>query len=147
MALARWTPLRDVLQLQNEMNRLFSTPAAVSRQDDIYATAWTPQVDIFEDENGIRLHADLPGVEQKDLDVKVENGTLSLRGERRLAHEANKENYHRIERYFGTFSRSFALPDYADAENVGASFKNGVLDVTIPKRAEKRPKQIKIEVK
>jgi HSP20 family protein len=147
MALMRFsTPLRDMLQFQNEMNRLFSSyPAA--NQEEALTGAWAPQVDIYEDADGIRLHADLPGIEQKDLDIQVDSGTLTLKGERRLVNEAKKENYHRIERSYGMFSRSFSLPDYADTEHVEASFKNGVLEVKIPKRAEKKPKQIKVEVK
>jgi HSP20 family protein len=146
MALARWTPLREMAQLQNEMNRFFSgLPTA--NQEELLTSSWAPQVDIYEDQDGIRLHADVPGVDQKDLDVKVENRMLTLRGERKLAQEEKKENYHRIERSYGAFTRSFMLPEYADADKVEAAFKNGVLEVKIPKREEKRPKQIKVEVK
>ena len=147
MALMRFSsPLRDMLQFQNEMNRLLSTYSPAS-QEDTLTGAWAPQVDIYEDADGIKVHADLPGVEQKDLDIQVDNGMLTVKGERKLAHEEKKENYHRIERSYGSFARSFSLPDYADTEHVEASFKNGVLQVSIPKRAEKKPKQIKVEVK
>lgn len=147
MALMRFTsPFRDLLQMQNEMNRLFSTYQAGPQQETM-TSDWAPQVDIFEDADGIKLHADLPGIEQKDIDIQVDRGTLTVKGERKLQNEEKKENYHRIERSYGMFSRSFGLPDYADTEHVEASFKNGVLEVKIPKKAEKKPKQIKVEVK
>lgn len=149
MALVRYSPLREMMQLQNDVNRLFSGffPAGGQQQEDVTASAWSPQVDVYEDADGIKVHADIPGVDQKDLEIQVVNNTLSIRGERRLANEEKKENYHRIERMYGSFSRSFLLPDYADTEKVDASFKNGVLEVSIPKKAEKKPKQIKIDVK
>lgn len=148
MALVRYsTPLREMLQLQNDMNRLFTGFFPNGQQEEMAAAAWSPQVDVYEDTEGIRVHADLPGVEQKDLDIQVDNNTLTVKGERRLMNEDKKENYHRIERVHGSFSRSFMLPEYADTEKVEASFKNGVLEVRIPKRAEKKPKQIKVDVK
>jgi HSP20 family protein len=146
MALVRYSPLREMMQWQNEMNRLFNAVPQTT-QEELLTSAWAPQVDIYEDAEGIKLHADLPGVDQKDLDLQVDNGMLTMRGERKLKNEENKENYHRIERYHGAFPRSFMLPDYADTEKVEARFKDGVLEVTIPKRAEKKPKQIKVEVK
>lgn len=146
MALMRYSPLREMFQLQNEMNRLFSG-FQQAPQEELLTSAWSPQVDIYEDAEGIRLHADLPGVNQKDLDLQVDNGMLTVRGERKLQNEDKKENYHRIERYHGSFTRSFMLPDYADTERVEARFKDGVLEVSIPKKAEKKPKQIRVEIK
>ncbi len=143
MALMRYTsPFRELAQIQNDLNRFFSPS-----QEELLSTAWSPQVDIYEDENGISLHADAPGVDQKDIDVRVENGMLTLKGERKLEREDKKENYHRVERAYGSFTRSFMLPDYADTERIEATFRNGVLDVYIPKKAEKKPKQIKVAVK
>ena len=145
MALMRWSPWRDMMSLQNDMNRVFPGWAAGDKEE-MLATEWTPHVDIYEDEAGIKLHADVPGVAQNDLDVKVENGMLTLKGERKLEKEDKKENYHRIERMYGSFSRSFLLPDYADTERVEAKFKDGVLEVAIPKKAEKQPKKIKVAI-
>jgi HSP20 family protein len=146
MALVRYTPFRDLLQMQNDINRIFSATAPAA-QEELLSSGWSPQVDIFEDENGIHLELDVPGVDQKDLDVKVDSGMLTVKGERKLAREDHKDNYHRVERQHGVFSRSFMLPDYADTERVEAHNKSGVLNVFIPKRAEKKPKQIKVEVK
>lgn len=145
MSLVRWSPLREMLQLHNEMNRLLNLPT--TREEEMLASAWSPQVDVYEDENGIRLHADVPGLDQKDLDVRVDNGVLTLKGERKLEREDKKDNYHRIERYHGSFARSFVLPDYADTDKVEATYRNGVLEVFIPKRPEKKPKQVKVDVK
>ena len=145
MALMRWSPWRDMMSLQNDMNRVFPGWAATDKEE-MLATEWSPHVDIYEDEAGIKLHADVPGVSQNDLDVKVENGMLTLKGERKLEKEDKKENYHRIERMYGSFTRSFLLPDYADTEKVEAKFKDGVLEVAIPKKAEKQPKKIKVAI-
>lgn len=147
MALVRYSPLREMMQLQTDVNRLFSGFFPTGTQEDVTASAWSPQVDVYEDADGIKVHADIPGVEQKDLEIQIVNNTLSIKGERRLANEEKKENYHRIERTYGSFSRSFLLPEYADTEKVDASFKNGVLEVSIPKKAEKKPKQINVQVK
>ena len=147
MAIVRWSPLRDLMQLQSDMNRWLSAYPQGSEQEELMTSNWSPSVDIYEDENGIRLHADVPGIDQKDLDVKVENGMLTVKGERKLDREDKKANYHRIERYYGQFTRSFMLPDYDDTEKVEATCKQGVLEVFIPKKAEKRPKQIKVDVK
>ena len=145
MALMRWSPWRDMLSLQNDMSRVF--PGwGVGDKEEMLTTDWSPQVDIYEDEAGIKLRADVPGVAQNDLDVKVENGMLTIKGERKLEKEDKKENYHRIERVYGAFTRSFLLPDYADTEKVEAKFKDGVLEVALPKKAEKQPKKIKVAI-
>ena len=145
MALMRWNPWRDMMSLQNEMNRVFPGWAAGDKEE-MLSTDWSPQVDIYEDETSIKVRADVPGVAQNDLDVKVENGMLTIKGERKLEKEDKKENYHRIERVYGAFTRSFLLPDYADTDKVEAKFKDGVLDVTLPKKAEKQPKKIQVAI-
>lgn len=132
--------------LQREMNRLFSSIAPLGEQE-LAEMAWSPEVDVYEDDKAIRVQADIPGVEPKDVDVNIEGGRLTVHGERKLEKEDKKENYRRVERSYGSFTRSFTLPDYADTEKVDASFKNGVLDITIPKRPEEAKKSRKVEVK
>ena len=108
-------------------------------------SAWNPSVDIFENDNEVVIKAELPGMNAKDIDVKLENNILTLKGERHFEKEAKEENYHRIEREYGTFSRTFALPTAVDGEKVAAEYKDGVLKVVLPKREEKKAKPIKIE--
>src|SRR5438552_14370379 len=107
---------------------------------------WAPAVDIYEQDNNIVLKAELPGVDPKDVDIRLENNTLALRGERKFDNEVKKENYHRVERAYGAFTRSFTLPTVVDQGNIKAEFKDGVLRVTLPKREEAKPKQIQISV-
>jgi HSP20 family protein len=107
---------------------------------------WTPAVDIYEDEDAVTLRAELPGVEPKDVDVRFENGVLTLRGERKLEQEEKRENYHRVERSYGTFTRSFALPGTVDAEKIRAEAKNGILAIVLPKRSEAKPRAIQVKV-
>jgi HSP20 family protein len=145
MALALRSPFQDLFQLHDDMNRLFGAVSPTPRREEAPQGA-TPQVDIFEDENGIHLQMDVPGVDQKDLDVQVDSGMLTIKGERRLEREERRENYHRVERFYGPFTRSFVLPDYADAERVEATYKQGVLELFIPKKAEMKPRQIKVAV-
>ncbi len=142
--LTRWDPAREFTSLQNQMNRLFSglSPAG----DDLMATGFVPAVDIYEDEHAITLKAEVPGIEEKDIDVRLENQTLTLRGERKFEKEEKEENFHRIERRYGSFTRSFTLPNTVDVENVKAEYANGVLSVRLPKRAEAKPRQIRVGV-
>jgi HSP20 family protein len=109
-------------------------------------TTWAPSVDIYETENELVLKADLPDLNEKDLDVQVENNMLTIRGERRFEQKVKEENYLRIERTYGSFSRSFSLPNTISSENIKAEYKNGVLTIEMPKRAESKPKQVKISV-
>ena len=142
----RWDPFRELGTLQDRMNRLFQdfTPG---REDELLATgSFVPPVDVYEDEHGITLKLEVPGVEQKDIDVRLENNTLSVRGERKFETEEKEENFHRIERRYGAFSRSFALPTTVDPEQVNAEFENGVLKIKLAKRAEAKPKQIKVNI-
>lgn len=137
-------------QLQQEMNRLLSSFPTFTFpsffEEELTAGAWAPQVDVYEDDQNIRVKADLPGLEPKDIDVRVDNGVLTIQGERKWSEEKKKENYHRVERAYGSFTRSFMLPDYADTDKVEAKFKNGVLEVCIPKKPEavKQSKKIPI---
>lgn len=148
MAISRWDPFRELTMLQNQMNRLFQdsfgNPAHAT--DEFGMTSFVPPVDIYEDEHSIKLRLEIPGVDEKDLDVRVENNVLTVRGERRFSNEEKEENFHRIERRYGSFSRSFTLPNTVDTDNVNANYNNGLLELTLAKRAEAKPKQIKIGV-
>ncbi len=142
--ITRWDPAREFTNLQSQMNRLFAGVSAAG--DDLMSTGFVPAVDIYEDEHAITLKAEVPGIEEKDIDVRLENQTLTLRGERKLEKEEKEENFHRIERRYGSFTRSFTLPNTVDTENVKAEYANGVLSVRLPKRAEAKPRQIKVGV-
>ena len=141
----RWEPFRNVNSLQEQFSRLFDTsyPGRSSESD---LTTWAPAVDIQETENELVLKADLPGIEEKDIDVRIENNTLTIRGERKFEKQVNEENYLRVERSYGSFSRSFSLPNTINTEAIHAEYKNGVLTVQMPKRAESKPKQVKVNV-
>ncbi len=141
--LTRWDPLRDLQALQGEMNRIFEDRVGSTSGESV---GWTPACDIYEDEDGLTLHFDLAGVDPKDVDIRFENGVLTLRGERKLELEAKRENYHRVERRYGTFTRSFSLPATVDAEKIGAEAKHGVLSVHLPKKAEAKPRAIQVKV-
>jgi len=145
--LARWTPLRDAFRLHNEMNRLFDfgLPTYGAEGENL-ATGWAPPVDIYEDTEGLTMRAEIPGFNPGDIDLNIENNTLTLKGERKLEKEDKKENYHRVERFYGTFSRSFSLPSTVDTEKVRADSKNGVLTIFLPRREETKPRQIQVKV-
>jgi HSP20 family protein len=147
MAIVRWEPFRDLFVTQDRFNRLFNeTFSRAFGDEEASARAWAPAVDIFENGDSIVLKAELPGVDPKDVEVRVEDNTLYLKGERNFEKEVKEEHYHRIERSYGPFSRSFALPGSIDSEKVAADYKDGVLTLTIPKREEAKPKTIKINV-
>src|SRR5712691_2690042 len=146
MAIVRFEPFRE---LQDRMNRLFSEAylsSPTGEEDWALGGSWAPAVDIYEQDNNIVLKAELPGVDPKDVDIRLENNTLTLRGERKFDDEVKKENYHRVERAYGAFTRSFTLPTVVDQGSIKAEFKDGVLRVTLPKREEAKPKQIQISV-
>jgi HSP20 family protein len=132
------------------MNRLFDESfRGIGRggaEEDWAQGAWSPAVDIYEQDGNIVLKAELPGIEPKDVDVRVENNILTLRGERRVDQEVQKESYQRVERSYGAFTRSFTLPTVVDSDNIKAEFKDGVLRMTLPKKEEAKPKQIAINV-
>jgi len=145
MAIVRWDPFRDLNLLQDRMNRLFEDAGRTWRTDEPAATTtWSPSVDIFETEGEIVVKAELPGMDRKDIQLNLENNILSLRGERKFTKETKDENYHRIERSYGVFSRSFSIPATVDEEKIRADYKDGVLKIFLPKKEQARPKQIKI---
>jgi HSP20 family protein len=147
MAIVRWEPFRNLVSLHDRMNRLFDeTYHAREGHSDDWALggSWAPVVDIYEEEGLIVLKAELAGVDPKDVDIRVENNVLTLKGERHLDTEVKKENYHRVERTYGAFSRSFTLPSVVDGEKIKAEIKDGVLKVTLPKKEEAKPRQIAI---
>lgn len=139
----RWDPFRNLTSLQDQMNRLFDSNFR-GQTDESALTTWAPSVDIFETDNELVLKADLPEVAEKDIDIHVENNMLTVRGERKFEQKVKEENYLRVERAYGAFSRSFSLPNTVNTEAIRADYKNGVLTVTMPKRAESKPKQVKI---
>jgi HSP20 family protein len=145
MAIIRWDPFRDVVTLRDKMNRLFEDTFTSRGEDkDIIASAWMPAVDIFENENELVLTAEIPGIEEKDVEIKIEDNTLTLKGERKFEKETKEENYHRIERSYGSFYRAFTLPNYVDTEKIHAEHENGVLKISMPKRDEVKPRTVKI---
>jgi HSP20 family protein len=152
MAIVRWEPFRDLAGLQERMNRLFEeslrTRGTGSGQEEDWALggSWAPPVDIYEHEGNIVLKAELPGIDPKDVELRVENNVLTVRGQRKLEEEVKRDNYHRIERAYGVFTRQFTLPTTVDAEKIKADYKEGLLKVLIPKREEAKPKQISINV-
>jgi len=147
MAIVRWEPLRDLMTAQTDFGRLFREAfAPFSGETELSTRAWAPAVDIFETNNDIVLKAELPGVDPKDVEVRVEDNTLYLKGERKFEKEVKEQNYHRVERSYGTFARSFSLPNSISADKVKAEFKDGLLSITMPKREEAKPKTVKIDV-
>lgn len=149
MAIVKYNPLRELRSMQDQMDRLLnlSWGGGDYSGEDIKEGIWQPAVDIYETQDSIVIKAELPDVDQKDIDVRIEDGLLTIKGERKHESEVKKENYHRIERYFGSFQRSFKLPGTVDQEKVQASCEKGVLTVTLPKKEEVKPKQINVEVK
>ncbi len=148
MSVNKWDPLRDPSSLQDRVSHLFQEGMArLSGHENQTSGQWTPAVDIFEDAERILLCADLPGVEQDDIELRVEDGTLILRGHRKLPGEVRPEDMHRSERPHGTFVRSFSLPTNVDQPAIRASQKNGVLEVILPKKQDFRAKAIRIDVK
>jgi HSP20 family protein len=144
-AITRWDPFRNMSTLQDQVNRLFENTFQAGRNESAL-TSWAPAVDIYETENELVLKADLPDINEKDLDVRVENNMLTIRGERKFEQKVKEDNYLRIERTYGAFSRSFGLPNTVDTEAIKAEYKNGVLTVELPKRAESKQKQVKVNV-
>lgn len=143
----RWDPFRELATLQERVNRLFQESAGGGAETSLTtAGAFIPPVDVYEDEQGLRLKLEVPGIEEKDLDIRMENNVLTVRGERKFEKEEKEENFHRIERRYGSFTRSFSLPNTVDQESVSADYKNGVLTLLLAKRAEAKPKQIKVNI-
>ena len=143
--LTRWDPFRDFSLLQDHMNRLFQeyTP---SGEEQLSTTNFVPPVDVYEDEHHVTLKAELAGVNAKDVDIRIENNVLTVRGERKFEKEEKEENFHRIERRYGAFMRSFTLPNTVNPDSVKVDYDNGLLKIQFEKRAEAKPKQIQVNI-
>ncbi len=147
MPIVRWEPFRDLITTQDRMNRLFNeTLGRVFGDEEARSGAWLPAVDIYETEQSVIVKAELPGIDPKDVEVTVHEGTLYLKGERKYEKEVKEEHYHHVERAYGSFARSFELPASINEDKVEADFKDGVLTLTMPKREEAKAKKIKISV-
>jgi HSP20 family protein len=144
-AIARWEPFRGVSALQDQVNRLFNEGFERTGEESSLS-AWSPAVDIYETEHELDVKADLPDVDPKDLDIRVENNLLTIRGERKFEKKVSEENYLRVERSYGSFARSFTLANTVNPDAIKAEYQNGVLTLSIPKREEAKPKQIKVNV-
>lgn len=144
-SLSRWDPFRDISKAQDQLNR-FLEDAFIRRSNDSSLTTWAPEVDIHETQDSLVLEADLPGMDEKDLDIRVENNMLTIRGDRKFEKKVSEENYLRVERAYGSFSRSFSLPNTLNPDSVKAEYRNGVLTIRVPKREEAKPRQVKVNV-
>jgi len=148
MAVVKWDHLRDLLSIQDRMNRLFEQTLSRSRAEEgIAASTWSPAVDIYETPETIVMKAELPSLSREDIEIHIRDNTLTLRGERRFAKEVQQESYLRIERAYGAFQRSFTLPATIQQDKIRAVFRDGVLELTLPKAEEAKPKKVAIEVR
>jgi len=146
--LTRWEPFREFSTLQDRMNRLFRETYndGGGRDESLTTSSFAPPVDVYEDEHNVSLKIEVPGIDEKDIDVRIENNTLIVHGERKIEKEEKEENYRRVERQYGSFTRTFTLPPTVETENVSATYDKGVLKVKLAKKAEAKPKQIKVNV-
>jgi HSP20 family protein len=144
--LTRWDPFREFSTVQDRLNRLFRDSYGEGREETLTTSTFAPPVDVYEDEHSITLKIEVPGIDEKDIDVQIENNTLTVHGERKFEKEEKEENYRRVERQYGNFTRSFALPNTIDAEQVQAHYDKGILKIQLAKKAEAKPKQIKVNV-
>lgn len=142
MTLVRWDPFQELVSWSNRLNRSL-TDTMGGRTEDSFGT-WVPPVDIFEKDHNLVIRAEVPGIDKKDIDVRIENGVLTLHGERKQETEINEDNAYRLERTYGAFTRSFSLPTTVDATKIQASYKDGVLEIRVPKAEAARPKKIEI---
>jgi HSP20 family protein len=142
----RWDPFREMTNLQSTLNRILNQETAQSGDDLMTSGTFIPPVDIYEDEHSFKLHVEVPGLKESDIDIRLENNTLTLRGERKFENEQKEENFRRVERRYGSFVRSFTLPNTVDADKVAAHYDNGVLTIELTKKAEAKPKQIKVNI-
>src|SRR5215470_11990410 len=143
---ARWNPQQNLDNLQNHLSR-FLEPFTRMADEDLVSGSWTPSIDVAETQEKIIVRAEVPGMKQEDIQIEFENGLLTLRGERKLDKSESGVTYHRVERTYGNFSRSFTLPHTVDSEKITAAYRDGILEITVPKKEEAKPKQIRIEVK
>ena len=147
MAIVRFDPFRELTSMQDRINRIFGDVYRRGDDDLFMRGDWVPPVDIYENEqHDIVIKAELPGMKREEINLRLENNMLTIRGERKRVSEASDEQYHRVERSYGAFSRSFTLPSSVDAGKVSADYKDGVLSVTLPPREESRPRQIQVQV-
>jgi HSP20 family protein len=145
--IARWDPFREFSTLQDRMNRLFRESYGPEARDESLTTSqFAPPVDVYEDEHNVVLKVEVPGIDEKDIDVRVENNVLTVHGERKVEKEEKEENFRRIERQYGSFTRTFTLPSTVDAEKIQADYDKGILKIVLPKKAEAKPKSIKVNV-
>jgi HSP20 family protein len=144
MAITRWDPFREVVSLQNRVNSLFRN--LNDEEHPLTTASFVPAVDIYEDADKLTLKLEIPGINEKDLDVRVEDNTLTVKGERKFEAEEKEENFHRIERVYGSFYRAFTLPSTVETDKVQANYNAGVLKLELKKKPEAQPKQIKINV-
>ena len=145
--LTRWEPFREFATLQDRINRVFrESYSGADRDESLTTSSFAPAVDVYEDEHKVTLKIEVPGIEEKDIDVRVENNTLTVHGERKIEKEEKEENFRRVERQYGSFTRSFTLPSSVDPGQVSAHYDNGVLKIKLAKKAEAKPKQIKVNV-
>ena len=145
--ITRWDPFREFSTLQDRMNRLFRESFTEGGHEEALTTTnFAPPVDVYEDEHNVSLKIEVPGIDEKDIDVRLENNTLTVHGERKFEKEEKEENFRRVERQYGSFTRSFTLPATVDADKVSANYDKGILKITLPKKAEAKPKQIKVSI-
>jgi HSP20 family protein len=146
--LTRWEPFREFSPMQDRLNRLFRESYNPERPEEaLTTTSIAPPVDIYEDEHNITLKVEVPGIDEKDIDVRIEGNTLTVHGERKLEKEEKEENFRRVERHYGSFTRSFTLPGSVDPGQVSADYDKGVLKIKLPKKAEAKPQQIKVNIR
>ena len=143
--LTRWDPFHEFTTLQDRMHRLVRDSFA-DREEALATSTFAPPVDVYEDEHNITLKIEVPGIDEKDVDVRIENNTLTVHGERKFEKEEKEENFRRVERQYGSFTRSFTLPSTVDPEKVQASYEKGILRIQLAKKAEAKPKQIKVNI-
>ena len=145
--LTRWDPLRDLATMQNRINRYVrESYSPEGPEEALTTTSFAPPVDIYEDEHSITVKMEVPGIDEKDIDVRIENNTLTVHGERKIEKEEKEENFRRVERQYGSFTRSFTLPSSVDTGQVSAHYDKGVLKISLVRKAEAKPKQIKVNV-
>ena len=148
MAIVRWDPFRELAGMQDRMNRMFGDLYGRRPDDDLMARGdWLPPVDIYQNANGeLVMQVEVPGVNRDNIDLRVENSTLTIRGERKQESDVKQEQYHRVERVYGTFVRTFSLPNQIDVDKVRADYRDGVLTITLPIREEAKPRQVQVKV-
>src|SRR5258707_1471927 len=145
--ITRWDPFREFTTVQDRLKRLFrESYGTEGREGSVITSGFAPPVDVYEDEHNVTLKIEVPGIDEKDMDVRIENNVLTVHGERKFEKEEKEENFRRVERQYGSFTRTFTLPATVDAEKVAANYDKGILKIVLPKKAEAKPKQIKVNV-